>query len=145
TPICRLSLTSNDVVDPQARILLAVALLAAVALLGLVLEDDDLLALELLDDGGLHRSAVDQWGADLRAVIATDAGPFVQFNFLADLVGQLLDDDGLADFRRILPATYSYNCVHRLDTPFFACRLASQPAGAGQGKSGQVINCHCMT
>ena len=81
--------------DLQRRERLAVALLAAVALAALVLEDDDLLAQALLDNLGLDRDAADRRLADLdaAAVVGEQQGP--ERDLRAGGTDELLDAKGL--------------------------------------------------
>src|SRR3954447_13835173 len=104
----------NDVLDRQAGQFLAVAGLAAVALLRLHLEDDDLIAAMVLSDHGDNLRAGHDRGADanLRA-LAADHQHAVEFDLAAGLGGQELDIDRLPDAHAILLASGLDDSVHR--------------------------------
>ena len=75
---------------------LTMALLALVALLRLILEDDDLLALAVLHDSGLHLSALHDGSAKGSLVIAQDSQNLIEGHGVTSLDGQLLDEEGIA-------------------------------------------------
>ena len=60
------------------------ALAEAVALLGLVLEDDDLLALAVLHHGSVHGSALHHGSAEL-GLVAQDGQDLVELDLVACL------------------------------------------------------------
>lgn len=88
------------------------ALLAAVVLLGLVLKDDDLLALAVLDDLSLHRGALYNGSAEGSLVPVQDSQDLVKGHLVPGLVGQLLDEEGIALGHLVLLAAGLDNRVH---------------------------------
>src|ERR1700680_3851665 len=85
----------NDLADRQARIPLAVAGLPAVARLGLVLEDDNLLAATVLHDLGQHLRAFDQRPAHGHLRAFADHEHIAQLDLIAWSYLEQLDVEGL--------------------------------------------------
>ena len=104
-----------DLGDFHLGIRLAMALLTAIVLLGLVLVDDDLLAADLADDLALDLDALDNRRADLHvAVIAHEQN--VKRNRGVNLSIDFLDVDHVALTDAVLFATSRNNRVHYGDT-----------------------------
>ena len=80
-----------DLSDLQLGVGLTMTLAAALVLLGLVLEDHDLLALAVLDDGGLNRSTLDNGSTDNQLVTLGDGQDFGEGVGLGELISELLD------------------------------------------------------
>ena len=92
------------------------ALLTAIVLLGLVLEDDDLLAADLADDLALDLCALDDRGADPDVTVVAHEQD-VERNRGVDLRIDLLDVDHVALTDAVLLATSRDNCVHLVTPP----------------------------
>src|SRR5205085_8523994 len=103
-----LGLLIADAQDLEDRVLLAMALLAAVIVPAALLEDDDLVGLRLGDDLGRDRQAVG--GAKLRAFACEQ--DIAQRNGVAGRSGQLLDDDLVSGGDAILLAARAHDCEH---------------------------------
>ncbi len=76
------------------------ALTQTIALLGLVLKDDNLLALAVFHHGGVHGSAFHHGGAELGRV-AQDGQDLVKLDGVTGFLGQLLDEQNVA-FRDLI-------------------------------------------
>src|SRR5574338_915509 len=83
----------QDVGDAHHGQQLAVALLAPVVVAPLLLEDDDLVALALLEHGGDNGRALDQGRADALALALAGRQDLGEGDIVARLAGQLLDED----------------------------------------------------
>src|SRR5690606_29970793 len=105
SPFCSIRALAGDARDGELRQLLPVARLAAVALLRLELEDDQLLATEVLVDVGADAGAIDDRRADLRGAIATNHQYPVEGDLGARLVVEALDRDGVALLDAVLLTT----------------------------------------
>ena len=105
------------------------ALTQAVALLGLVLEDDDLLALAVLDDGSIDGSAFHHGSAEL-GLVTQDSQNLVELDLVACLVVQLLDEQDIAFCDLVLLTTGLDDCMHACCTSFLNYGLA---VGGGTG------------
>ena len=90
------------------------ALTLAVTLLGIVLEDADLLALAVLDDLGLHGSALHNGGAEGGLLAVDDSQYLVELDGVAGFLVQLLDVDHVALGHLVLLAAGHDDCVHCL-------------------------------
>ena len=88
------------------------ALTLAVALLGIVLEDADLLTLAVLDNGGLHAGALHHGGAEGGLLTVDDGQNLVKLHGVAGFLVQLLDVDHVALGYLVLLAAGHDNCVH---------------------------------
>ena len=88
------------------------ALTLAVTLLGVVLEDADLLALAVLDDGSLHGSALHNGGAEGGLFAVDDGQDLVELDGVAGFLVQLLDVDHVALSDLVLLAAGHDDCVH---------------------------------
>ena len=88
------------------------ALTFPVTLLGIVLEDADLLALAVLHDLGLHGSALHNGGAEGSLLTVDDGQDLLELHGIASLVVQLLDVDHIALGHLVLLAASHDNCVH---------------------------------
>src|SRR6185295_17431442 len=106
-------LRRHDVRDFDDRQLRAMAAGAMVAFALAELEDADLVAPEVLHDLGEDLRALDRGGADrgLRAVV--DEDDLGELQLLALLGPLLVELEGRAFFRAILPAAVLEDCVHR--------------------------------
>ena len=89
-------------------------LLFALVLLGLVLIDDDLLALDLAEDLALHLCARHRGSADLGLITIADEQHLIKSNRLVCLRVDLLDEDHVALLNTVLLATGLNDCVHAL-------------------------------
>ena len=88
------------------------ALTLAVALLGGILEDTDLLALAILHDGGVHRSALHGGSAEGGLVAIQNGQHLVEHHALTGLGLQLLDEQDVALAHLILLAAGNNDCLH---------------------------------
>src|SRR5262245_6929284 len=104
---------SNDLADCDASILLAVAGSAAIALLVLILEDDDFIALHIAQHLCQHLRTCDQWRADLRAFAAANQQDFAKLDLTARLGVQQRDLDDLPLFDAVLHPAVPDNRVHK--------------------------------
>src|SRR5438270_11188855 len=87
------SASGADLGDPQHGLVLAVAVLAAVILPPLFLEDDDLVGAALLDQGGADRGAREQRRARRHRGAVADHQHLAKFDRRARLAGEPLDRD----------------------------------------------------
>ena len=88
------------------------ALTLAVTLLGVVLEDADLLALAVLDDLALHRGALHHGSAEGGLVAVQDGQDLVKLHGVAGFLVQLLNVDHVALGHLVLLAAGHDDCVH---------------------------------
>ena len=88
------------------------ALTLAIALLGIVLEDPDLLALAVLHHSGGHGSALHYGSAEGSLVAVQDGQDLVEGDGLSGLGLQLLDEQGIALGHLVLLAAGLNNSVH---------------------------------
>ena len=84
--------SGGNLLDLDLGIGLTVALTLAIALLGVILEDTDLLALAVLQNGGLHLGAGHGGRTDGGVVAVQDRQNLVEHHLTVGLHGQLLDD-----------------------------------------------------
>ena len=105
-----------DLLDLNLGIGLTVALTLAVALLGIVLEDADLLALAVFHHRGLHLGAGNGGGADGGVVAVQNRQDLVKDHLIAGLLGQLLDKQGVALSDLVLLTAGNNDCVHTFCT-----------------------------
>src|SRR5690606_14379729 len=104
--------SGDDLLNGQAGQLLAVPLLAPVALLGLELEDDDLLALDLVFDAGDDPGAFDDRRAHTHVLAVGDQEHPVQGHVSSWLGVEALDLNTIADrYPVLLTASLNYR-VH---------------------------------
>src|SRR5688572_32439009 len=121
--------------------------LAQVVLATAELDDDFLLALAVLFDGGRNLAAFEQRSADLDAVAVTDEQDLTEFNGGPRLAVELLDLEDGAVFDPILLAARGDDRVH-LDCsgkPFETKALSPVPFrreahSTYRWKAGQTIN-----
>src|SRR5690606_16099434 len=104
--------SAPDLLDDHFRVRLAMALLLAVVLLGLVFEDDDFPALAVLLHPGRHAGALHDGRAGLEAVIPGDGEHAVEGDRLAFFGRQLLDVEHVAFLHAVLLAAGFDDCVH---------------------------------
>ena len=83
---------------------------------GPVIKDDDLVALALLDDGGLDLCAADGGLAYLNVAAIGQQHHIIEDDLFADLLWQCLNANRLAHAGAELLSAYSKNCIHD-DTP----------------------------
>ena len=88
------------------------ALTFPVTLLGIVLEDADLLALAVLHDLGLHGSTLHNGSAERSLLTIDDSQDLLELYGIASLVVQLLDVDHITLGHLVLLAAGHDNCVH---------------------------------
>lgn len=93
------------------------ALFHADAFLGPILEDQELGAANLIDDGCLDARRLDHGGTDLHAFVPTNHENAVEFHRIASLHVQALYIDRLANLHTILLATGLYDCIHGVCPP----------------------------
>src|SRR5215217_6232900 len=94
------------------------ARLAPIAHLGLVAEDDDLLAAGVLDDFGTHDGAIDGWSTDPGlGAIASDEQHTTEVERLAGFTRQALDRDRIAGPDPVLLSPRLDNGVHSVLRP----------------------------
>ena len=98
------------------------ALLFAVILLGLILENDYLLALAMLEHLALCGNTGKNGLADLNAVAVCDH-EYVEINVCADLAVELLDHDLAANLNLVLFAAGYDDCVHYAFPPLTSLAL----------------------
>lgn len=99
------------------------ALTQTIALLGLVLKDDNLLALAVFHHGGVHGSAFHHGGAELGRV-AQDGQDLVKLDGVTGFLGQLLDEQNVAFRDLILLSAGLNDCMHCSCTSFLYHGLA---------------------
>src|SRR3990167_4462023 len=129
----RLRLLAADCQDLQDRVLLTMAVLAAVIVAALLLEDDDLVGLRLRDDLGRDLEAVG------RLQLGSLAGEqdIAQLDLVTGRTGQLLDDDLVSCGNTILLTAGAHHCEHGfyyLRIPVSHGRLSLTRAGATKRK-----------
>jgi hypothetical protein len=98
---CSILSLTNDLFDRQARVILAVARAATIALLVAILEDDDLFAARLADDFGANTGIGDHRRSDLE-IVTTNHEHFVKDNFGAGLDIHLGDVEELTFLNAVL-------------------------------------------
>src|SRR5215203_5999390 len=99
------SLLAVDSGNSQARLLLAVAGAPAVALLRLVLEDDEFFAAEVVVDRGRNARPFDDRRPDLGGAVAADEEHLIEGDVVAGLGGEPFDGDRVTDADPVLLAT----------------------------------------
>src|SRR5262249_58523701 len=104
--LCAMRRLTLDVADLDLREGLAVSDGFLVLLLPLELEDDNLVAASLAEDGGLHRAG----GDELAAVV--EGGLDGKLDFGADVAGHFLDADDVARGNPVLLSAGLNNRVH---------------------------------
>lgn len=102
----------GDLADRDLGVRLTMTLTLAVTLLGVVLEDADFLALAVLDDLGLHGSALHHGGAEGGLLAVDDGQDLVELDGVAGFLVQLLDVDHVALSDLVLLAAGHDDCVH---------------------------------
>ena len=118
------------------------ALTLAVTLLGVVLEDADLLALAVLDDLALHRGALHHGSAEGGLVAVHDGQDLVKLHGVAGFLVQLLDVDHVALGHLVLLAASHDDCVHCVvSTPSLRarCRGRSRRTLIDPFKAAQLV------
>src|SRR4030081_2076546 len=108
-------LTEGDILDADLGELLTMALLFRVVLAALHLEDDDLVALPLLDDLARHVCAFDPRCTDVRLVAGGAEDEVVKRDLGAGFAGQGRNSDSFAGFGAVLFPARSNNCVSHRD------------------------------
>ena len=98
------------------------ALLFAIILFGLILENDYLLALAMLQHLSFSANAFENGLADLN-VFAFSQHQYVEIDVFADLVVELLDHDLTADLDLVLLTAGYDDCVHLLFPPLTSLAL----------------------
>ena len=94
------------------------------ALLSLVLDDVDLLALAVLNDLGLDSSTLNHGSADLGVLTVQHSQDLLELHGSLSLCLQLLDVQDIALGNSVLLATGHDNCFHSQFTYFILCSLA---------------------
>ena len=105
-----------DLGDLHLGVRLTMADLLLLALLSLVLQDMDLLALAVLDDLSLDSGALNNGSADL-GVFAVQDSQNVELNGSLSFSVQLLDVQDIALSNGVLLATGHDNCFHSSNSP----------------------------
>src|SRR3990170_358574 len=110
----RLLARSVDLVDPYAGHVLAVAALAAVGRLLLELEDDQLRAQRLAEDGAAHAGALHGRGADGHGIAVADEEDAVEGDRGSGIAAarRMLDDQLAAGLDAVLLSTAADDGVH---------------------------------
>ena len=88
------------------------ALAFAITLFGGVLEDTDLLALAVLDDGGVHLSALHHGSAELGVLPIHDGQNLIEDHGVAGVDIQLLNEQSVTLRNIVLLATGHDDCLH---------------------------------
>jgi len=83
-----------------------------ITLLGVVLEDADLLALAVLHDGSLDRSTLNNGGTEGCVLAVQDSQDLLKLDGFAGLDGQLLDEEHVALCDLVLLTAGHDDCVH---------------------------------
>ena len=123
-----------DLADLNLGIRLTMTLAFTVALLGVVLEDTDLLALAVLDDLGVNLRALHHGSAELGVLAVHDGQNGVEGNGLAGLDVQLLDEKRITLGNVVLLTTGHDNCLHA------CCTCLSFITDSLSGASGRSRN-----
>src|SRR5690606_295660 len=108
------SLPEPDLADPDLGVLLPMSLLATIVLPPLPLEDDDLLALAVLDDLAGHDRALDRRRADTDLTIGTGQQHLRERHLVTDLGSERGDADRLPRLDAELLVACANDCVHDL-------------------------------
>ena len=106
----------------------------AIALLGGVLEDTDLLALAVLDDLGVHLRTLHHGSAELSVLAVDDGQDLVEHHGITRVDVQLLDKQGVALRDVVLLTTGHDNCLHA------CCTCLSFITDSLSGASGRSRN-----
>ena len=88
------------------------SLLASIAFLGAVLEDDDLGAARLGHDGPRHLRALDRWPPNVDVSIIHDEQHPVKYDRVPHLAGKFLDQQAVPRLDPVLFASRLDNRVH---------------------------------
>ena len=88
------------------------ALAFAITLFGGVLEDTDLLALAVLDDGGVHLGALHHGSAELGVLPIHDGQNLIEDHGVAGVDIQLLNEQSVTLRNIVLLATGHDDCLH---------------------------------
>src|SRR5215813_7958442 len=107
-----LGAVGQDLGDAQDREVLAVAILAAVVVPAVLLEDQHLVALALGDDGGADAGAAYERGADGDLVAVAEHQDLAELDDLAGSAGQALDLDHVVGGDPVLLAAGADDCEH---------------------------------
>lgn len=91
------------------------AVFTAIVLTAFLFENDDLVALDLIDNFGFHAGARDSGGADFCGAGACDEQDFVQGDSVALFGVEQFDFKDIILLDSILLATGSNDCVHNYD------------------------------
>ena len=106
-----------DLGDLDLGVGLTMADVTLLALLSLVTDDVDLLALAVLDDLSLDDSALDDGGADLDGLAVDDSQDLLELDGLLSLDVQLLNEQDIALGNGVLLATGNNNSLHFCVSP----------------------------
>ena len=123
-----------DLLDLDLGVGLAMALTQTVALLGLVLEDDDLLTLAVFHNGSVHGSALHHGSAEL-GLVTQDGQDLVELDLVAGLLRQLLDEEDVALGHLVLLTAGLNDCMH-----WFAPLSFTTGSLSGAKRSGSLKN-----
>lgn len=111
--------SADDGVDLDLRVGLSVTLTRSLVLLGLVVENVNLLALAVLDDLGLDGGAFNDGSSELGAVVADNSQDLVKNDFVAIVDVELFDKEDVALSDAVLLTAGLDNCVQQLLAPSF--------------------------
>ena len=125
-----IALSYNDLTNGNLGVGLTMALTLTVTLLGLILEDPDLLALAVLDNAGFDLSACYNGSAEGSGFTVDNGQNLVKRYGVAGLYGQLFDKQGITLSYLILLAAGHDNCGHCDCTSFLQYGLALVGVGA---------------
>ena len=114
--------------------------LLLLALLSLVAQDVDLLALAVLDDLSLDSSTLNNGSADLGVLAVQDSQNSLELDGSLSLSVQLLDEQNVALRDGVLLTTGNDNCLPFCFTYFIICSLALK-AGTFLGAPLKPLQC----
>ena len=112
-------------------------LTTSVVLLGVVLEDTDLLGLGVLENFGFDDSAFDVRLADHGFVIVGKEHDFVKANRFADFSAELFHEKNVAVLNLVLLAAGFDYCIRDFISPFFPRLLVVTP-------DSRSVRCHAQ-
>jgi len=105
---------TDDLADFNLGVRLTMTLAFAITLLGVILEDADLLALTVLDDLGFHLRTLHDGSAELGVRTVDDSQNLVEDHGLAGFTVELFDEQSVALADGILLTTGNDNRLHLL-------------------------------
>src|SRR5260370_22873707 len=130
---------AGDRHGPQHGLGLAMAVLAAVIVPPLFLEDDDLVGAAMLDQGGADRRAIEKRGAGRHHGAVADHQHLAELNRRARLAGELLDGDHIVLGDLVLLAAGADDCEHDKSRYRLQRRPRQAPRGANTTRTGLPV------